>query len=208
MFSESFFGIFLAIMSAFENTREQTEKKAMVRLLTEIERNSSFTQRNLSEGLGIALGLTNRYLKRCISKGWVRISQVSPHRISYFLTPEGIKEKTKMVKDYVGRSLSFFRDAKSQCEVIFEECSARGWVKIALVGQGDLTEIAQLVGLSTNLELSSAEKSSDLQGFDAVLITDILDPQGTYDAIKNKVDKDRLLLMDLLHISRHKGDLS
>src|ERR1700737_3656898 len=109
-------------MAAFQNTRTQTEKKVMVHLLSEIERNPTFTQRGLSAELGIALGLMNQYLKRCITKGWVRASRVSPKRISYFLTPEGFKEKSQMVTDYLARSLTFFRDARTQCEEVFIEC--------------------------------------------------------------------------------------
>ena len=52
-------------MPTFQNTREQTEQKVMVQLLSEIERNPSFTQRGLAGELGIALGLMNQYLKRC-----------------------------------------------------------------------------------------------------------------------------------------------
>ena len=61
-------------MAAFQDTREQTEQKVMVHLLSEIERNPSFTQRGLAGELGIALGLMNQYLKSCITKGWVRAS--------------------------------------------------------------------------------------------------------------------------------------
>ena len=81
-------------MAAFQNTREHTETKVMVHLLSEIDRNPSFTQRGLAQDLGIALGLMNQYLKSCTAKGWIRASQISPRRISYFLTPEGFKEKS------------------------------------------------------------------------------------------------------------------
>ena len=91
-------------------------------LLNAIEKNPSFTQRGLSSDLGVALGLMNQYLKRCVTKGWVRASQVSPRRIAYFLTPEGFKEKSQMVRDYLSSSLSFFRDARSQCDVVFRVC--------------------------------------------------------------------------------------
>ena len=46
-------------MAAFQDTRQQTEQKVMVHLLTEIEGNPSFTQRGLASELGIALGLMN-----------------------------------------------------------------------------------------------------------------------------------------------------
>jgi DNA-binding MarR family transcriptional regulator len=190
-------------MAAFQNTRQQTEQKVMVHLLTEIEGNPSFTQRGLASELGIALGLMNHYLKSCVTKGWIRASQVSPRRISYFLTAEGFKEKSHMVKDYLARSLTFFRDARTQCEAIFAKCQQKGWQKIGLVGAGDLADIAQLVAQGNDLEVSLVNQDADLKAYDAVLITDVTNPQGTYDSIRDKVDPNRLLALYLLHISRN-----
>lgn len=189
-------------MAAFQDTREQTEQKVMVHLLTEIERNPSFTQRGLARELGIALGLMNQYLKRCITKGWIRASQISPRRITYFLTPEGFKEKSLMVKDYLARSMTFFRDARTQCEEAFAFCKVHGWISIALVGEGDLADIAKLVAHGTGIHVEVSDIKADLKKYDAVLVTDVMDPQGTFDAIKNKVEVQRLLTLKLLHISK------
>ena len=189
-------------MAAFQDTREQTEQKVMVHLLSEIERNPSFTQRGLAVDLNIALGLMNQYLKRCVTKGWVRASQVSPRRITYFLTPEGFIEKSHMVKDYLARSMTFFRDARAQCEEDFEHCKSQGWSKIALVGEGDLADIAKLVASGSEFELGVVSTKDDLKQHDAVIITDVMNPQGTYDAIKHKVEHHRLLSLNLLHISK------
>ncbi len=189
-------------MAAFQDTRQQTEQKVMVHLLTEIEGNPSFTQRGLASELGIALGLMNQYLKSCVTKGWIRATQISPRRITYFLTPEGFKEKSHMVKDYLARSLTFFRDARTQCEVLFEECQHKGWQKIGLVGAGDLADIAQLVAHGNGLDVSFVSEDADLKAYDAILVTDVMNPQGTYDSIKEKVDPNRLLTLYLLHISR------
>jgi DNA-binding MarR family transcriptional regulator len=189
-------------MAAFQYTREKTEQKVMVHLLSKIERNPSFTQRGLARDLGIALGLMNQYLKRCVAKGWVRASQVSPRRICYFLTPEGFKEKSHMVKDYLSRSMVFFRDAREQCEEAFIVCKDQGLFKIALVGTGDLAEIAKLVSMKTRLDAEIIDHHADLTKYDAFLITDIMDPQGTYDALKEKVNGQNLLTLELLHISK------
>lgn len=189
-------------MSAFQDTREQTEQKVMVHLLSEIDRNPSFTQRSLASELGIALGLMNHYLKRCITKGWIRASQISPRRISYFLTPEGFAEKSQMVTGYLARSLTFFRDARTQCEEIFAQCKVQDFINIALIGGGDLADIAKLVAQGTGLQVNTVSASGDFKSYDAALITDIIDPQGTYDSIKHKIEDNRLLTLKLLHISR------
>lgn len=189
-------------MAAFQETREQTEQHVMVHLLSEIERNPTFTQRHLASNLNIALGLMNHYLKRCVTKGWIRASQVSPRRITYFLTPEGFIEKSHMVKDYLARSMIFFRDARMQCEQNFALCHLHNWTKVALVGQGDLADIAQLVASGLGLNMTVVSINDDLKRFDAVMVTDIINPQQTYDTIANKVEPQRLLTLDLLHISK------
>jgi len=189
-------------MPTFQNTREQTEQKVMIQLLSEIERNPSFTQRGLAGELGIALGLMNQYLKRCITKGWVRASQISPRRITYFLTPQGFSEKSLMVTDYLSRSMAFFRDARAQCEEIFEKCEKQRWKKIALVGAGDLSDIAQLVANSLAISVEITNAATDFENYDAIIITDVVNPQKTYDDIKERVEDSRLFSPVLLHISR------
>jgi len=189
-------------LAAFQDTREQTEQKVLVHLLTEIERNPMFTQRNLAAELGIALGLMNSYLKSCVTKGWIRASQISPKRISYFLTPEGFAEKSVMVKDYLARSLTFFRDARAQCEEVFASCRLHDWTTVALVGGGDLADIAQLVSVGSGVRVQVVDGADDLGHWDAVMVTDVIDPQGTNDTLKKHVESSRLITLKILHISR------
>ena len=107
-----------------------------------------------------------------------------------------------MVADYLARSLTFFRDAKSQCDVLLQFCRQNGWKKIALVGQGDLADIVSLVAQSNDLKVFVVTPEDHLSVYDAVLVTDVINPQGTYESIKHKVDPKRLLTLDLLHISK------
>lgn len=199
-------------MATFQDTKDDAEQKVIMHLLNEIERNPSFTQRKLAGELGIALGLINRYLKHCATKGWIRISQVSPRRIGYFLTPEGFMEKSKMVTFYLSRSLTFFRDAREQCEAMFAQCAEREWKKIVLLGEGDLADIAQLVAQVYPVTLTvvpysilnadrEVEFANLIAGNDAFLITDVNNPQSVYDCARSKIEADRLLTLDLLYIS-------
>lgn len=187
-------------MATFQDTRDQTEQRVLVHLLSEIERNPSITQRGLAGELGIALGLMNQYLKRCVTKGWVRASQVSPRRLSYFLTPEGFREKSQMVAGYLSRSLTFFRDARVECEDVLTKCEVLGWHRLALVGEGDLADIVQLVARSTNVSVFCS--GGDFAAYDAVMVTDVVNPQETYNSLKDQVKAERLLTLPLLHISR------
>ena len=41
----------------------------------------------------MALGLTNAYLKRCIRKGFIKVTQIPANRYAYYLTPRGLQKK-------------------------------------------------------------------------------------------------------------------
>ena len=91
-------------------------------VLSAVEEDSSITQRSLSNTLGIALGLTNSYLKKCIDKGLVKIKQVPANRYAYYLTPTGFNEKSRLTTEYLKLSFSFYRRAKNDLTNIMSEC--------------------------------------------------------------------------------------
>lgn len=188
-------------LGAFQQVKEQAEKQVVLHLLSALDKNPETSQRKLASDLGIALGLINTYLKKCVIKGWVRASQVSTKRLGYFLTPEGFAEKSHMVKDYLSRSLGFFRDARIQCESILNHCKANGMHKIALVGEGDLSEIACLVANIYSFEIVHT-LTPHLMDVDAAIITDVMNPQKVYEEVVNHFDQSKVFTPDVLHISR------
>ena len=65
-------------------------------MLEAVAGNERITQRTLARRLGIAVGLTNLYLKRLARKGFIKFVNVRPNRIVYLVTPKGIAEKTRL----------------------------------------------------------------------------------------------------------------
>jgi len=64
-------------------------------ILTAIAEGRPLTQRDLAQRLGVALGLTNLYLRRLATKGFIKIAEfpnkpVARKRLRYLLTPTGI----------------------------------------------------------------------------------------------------------------------
>ena len=49
-------------------------------LLNAVQESSTVTQRSMASDLGIALGLANAYLKRCVRKGWVMVHEAPARR--------------------------------------------------------------------------------------------------------------------------------
>ena len=65
------------------------EAKITLGLLNMVQGNSAMSQRSMAGDLGIALGLANSYLKRCVKKGLIKVSQAPAIRYVYYLTPNG-----------------------------------------------------------------------------------------------------------------------
>ena len=52
----------------------------LMSLLDAVEQDRAHSQRHLAAELGIALGLVNAYLKRCVKKGLVKVRQAPARR--------------------------------------------------------------------------------------------------------------------------------
>jgi len=76
-------------------------------LLEAVEQNARVTQRTLSNQLGIALGLTNIYVKRLVRKGCIKVVNVKPNRIAYLLTPRGVAEKARLTYEFNSDTKAF-----------------------------------------------------------------------------------------------------
>ena len=85
------------------------EERITLNLLDVVEGNSAITQRSLAAELGVALGLTNTYLKRCAKKGLIKVKQIPSNRYSYYLTPSGLTEKSRLMAEFLKQSFNFFR---------------------------------------------------------------------------------------------------
>src|SRR5450432_3701377 len=98
---------------------EEDNQRIMLGLLQSVERDGGQSQRRLAAELGIALGLVNAYLRRCIKKGLVKVSEAPARRYAYYLTPHGFTEKSRLTVEYLSSSFSFFRRAKADCAPVF-----------------------------------------------------------------------------------------
>jgi hypothetical protein len=114
--------------------------------------------------------------------------------------------------------LSLFRQLQVQYRDIFADCVDRRWSRIALYGEGDLSEIAFLCGQEFPIELvavvnhdKEASPESRPPGVpslsaagkvDVVILTNLNDPQGSYDALVKEWPEDRILVPKFLEVSR------
>ncbi len=162
-----------------------------LQLLNEVERDAGVTQRSLANKLGVALGLTNLYLKRLAHKGYIKITTIPSHRIKYLLTPRGMAEKSRLTYAYMQYSLSYYREMRQRLKQVLVELSHAGAKRIVVYGTGELAELSYLTLREMDLTLVGFVDGGQGQTFlsyplwsvealsgwayDAVLIADLAD---------------------------------
>jgi DNA-binding MarR family transcriptional regulator len=189
----------------------------MLGLLDAVEQDRAHSQRLLATELGIALGLVNAYLKRCVKKGLVKVREAPARRYAYYLTPQGFAEKSRLTVEYLSYSFGFFRQAKTDCSVLFRSAKAKGMKRILLAGESDLAEIAALCAIEHEIEIVGvvqrgaekrqfiglpvfAEFDAVATAFDAILITSLTDARAIGEAAIARFGAERVLLPELLRV--------
>jgi DNA-binding transcriptional regulator LsrR (DeoR family) len=191
--------------------RDLAEDEIVLGVLDVVERDQHVTQRHVASELGIALGLANAYLKRCIRKGLIKVSQVPRRRFAYYLTAQGFSEKSRLTASYLSHSLSFFRSARGQCAEIFAAAAAKGQLRLVLVGPGDLAEIATLVASEAQVTIvgTIAPQAEELEqslsaigNIDALVVTALENPQEIFSASIAAFGAERVYAPALLRLNR------
>jgi DNA-binding Lrp family transcriptional regulator len=119
------------------------EEHRDLKLLEALEQDSRVTQRSLASKLGIALGLTNIYLKRLVRKGYIKCVNVRSNRISYLITARGIAEKARLTYEFMDYSLHLYGEVRQHLRGVLQECASADR-RVAICGRGEAAELAYL----------------------------------------------------------------
>jgi EPS-associated MarR family transcriptional regulator len=90
-----------------------------------LERDSHFTQRQLSNDLGVSLGKVNYCLKSLIEKGFIKVNNFrnSNNKVqySYVLTQKGIEEKVKLTLNFIRIKTQEYDTLKQEIESLKQQ---------------------------------------------------------------------------------------
>jgi DNA-binding MarR family transcriptional regulator len=125
-----------------------------LQILDELANNDTLTQRDLSQRLGIALGLVNSYVKNLVAKGYITVKNIPPKRYAYYLTPKGFSEKTRLAYDLLSDYTRIYREAKNNYRQLFFELERAGAKRIVFAGADEVAEFAYITLQETGLELA------------------------------------------------------
>lgn len=203
------------------NSETEREDVLTLEILDAVERDERVSQRHLAQSLGVALGLANSYLKRCIKKGWVKAHQAPANRYLYYLTPKGFAEKSRLTAQYLRASLAFYREAGESCARLFTECERNGWRRLLLCGVSELAEIATLRAMERKVIVVGFYDSRsslgrylgkrvwhhlpDADAHDARVLTEIMAPQKIAGEVDALADGIPLLVPDVLRLESRRA---
>ncbi|MGV7976769.1 MAG: winged helix-turn-helix transcriptional regulator [Anaerolineaceae bacterium] len=152
-------------LSAEENSRA-------LDLLTQIEANPDISQASMADALGVAVGTINWYLKRLISKGYVKVKRAQRKKLRYIITPEGIALRASLTVDYIRTSFDLYRRVRERSVKCLEELRQRGYASVRILGDGEVAEVIRLTCIEHGVELTEAVGAPEIhiQGIKLALV--------------------------------------
>jgi len=185
-----------------------------LKILEEVEKDYTPSQRELASELNISLGLVNSFIKRLVKKGYFKITNIPANRVKYILTPKGAAEKTRLTYQYIQYSYKFYKDARQKLSKQFKDLEAQGVHRIVFYGANDLAEIAYISLQETSIDiaavvddekigekfLGSAVKDPDILdslSYDRILITSVEKRDTTFEKIlANGISRNKVIMIE------------
>ena len=136
-----------------------------LKALEAIAESPSISQRDLSQRLGIALGLTNACVGKMARAGLIRISRINGRSLAYHLTPAGFSAKARLSMEYARATVGMYHTAKQAVTEGLGVLASAGASRMALLGVGDVAEIVGVVCSHQGMEIVCiADENPDWQG--------------------------------------------
>lgn len=123
-----------------------------LRLLEALEAEPEARQADLAERLGVAVGTVNWLIKRLVAKGYVKIQRIGRWHWRYLLTPQGVREKSRLLAQYVRDSLALYRQTREEARRLLTRVKEAGYSRVELRGTGEILDIVRLTALEQGIE--------------------------------------------------------
>ncbi|MBX3047235.1 MAG: winged helix-turn-helix domain-containing protein [Anaerolineales bacterium] len=124
-------------------------KQREYRLLEAIAEDETITQAGLASRLGMAIGSVNWYIKRLISRGYLKATRMDRTRLRYNLTGEGMRAFQRNATQYVKDSLKVYHGLREQAKDLIASMQAKGIESVYIDGSDPELDIFRLSCLET-----------------------------------------------------------
>lgn len=122
-------------------------------LLDAIADDPHVTQAGLANRFGFAVGSVNWYIKRLISRGYLKATRMDRTRLMYNLTPEGMSALTKRASQYMKNSLKIYKRLRQEAKSIVSELREQGVDHLYLEGDDEAMDIMRLTCIEAGVYL-------------------------------------------------------
>jgi predicted transcriptional regulator len=102
-------------------------------------------QRDLSRRMNLSLGMTNMLLRRLITKGYIRITQLNKKKVQYILTSKGFTEKIQKSINYTLKTINSIGLIKNHLGQILSKVYDKDLKKFYILGESDLAGLLEQV---------------------------------------------------------------
>lgn len=140
---------------------EQDSEFLLLNTINELSRKKAdISQRDLSRAIDMSLGMTNVLIKRLSQRGLVLIQKVSPRKVTYVLTPDGMNELAGKTYRYLKRTIRKVVDYKEIILTITRDARSRGFTRVGILGKSDLDFIIEYAAGNAGIEYTVYEDDS------------------------------------------------
>ena len=102
-------------------------------------------QRELSRQMDLSLGMVNMLIRRLISKGYIRMSQLNKRKVEYILTPKGFTEKMRKSVKYTLKTINSISRIHNRLREFLSELIKAGEKNFTIVGYSDFAMLVERV---------------------------------------------------------------
>ena len=161
-------------------------------ILTEIEKNSNITQRELSKKVDLSLGSINLLLNKLAKEGLIKIKQIPMNRVAYMLTPNGMAEKIKKTRNYIRYHYNYINDTKIAMQRELNNLVSEHRNITIILEHDEISELVeQIVKDESAIKCTTIDKLVNHEGYLVALSADV------YNELKYKYSN-TINLMELL----------
>jgi DNA-binding MarR family transcriptional regulator len=133
-------------------------------VLAHIYEHQETSQRHISEDIGLSLGAVNLLIKKMARKGLLKVEKLNSRTMRYILTPQGMKEKTKLTYQFIRSSYHQILNITNAVETLISETQTNNSTnEVILYGPADEVEqilINTLRGLKIKPEIIRPEQDN------------------------------------------------
>lgn len=121
-----------------------------LKVISELSKNSSASQRELSQKTDLSLGAINIILRRLVMKGFMKTIQLDGRKMQYIVTPKGFSEKIKKTTNYIFKTINTVNLIEQYVKKMIADFYKDGCRTIIFAGNGELLRITTVAvaGLS------------------------------------------------------------